>query len=163
VIPAGNVVVQAKVGETCVALVGVYVNVEPEQIAVGVKVLVNAGVGFTTTDTLFVAEQLFAPIVYTYVTVIGAFVVFVNTSLIPFVPDEAVSVIPVTVARDHAKSTVPVVATVLLVGVYANVDPEQISAGVKVLDKAGVGLIVTVTVNEAPTQFPAAPEVGVTV
>ena len=92
-------------------------NVEPEQIAVGVKVLVNAGVGFTTTVTLFVAEQLFAAIVYTYVTVIGAFVVLVNTSLMPFVPVVAASVIPTTVARDQANVTAPELATVLLVGV----------------------------------------------
>ena len=51
----------------------------------------------------------------------------------------------------------------LLVGVYVKVAALQIEAGVNVLDSAGVGLIVTVTVNDAPTQFPAAPEVGVTV
>ena len=50
----------------------------------------NAGVGLTTTVTLFIAGQPFAVIVYTYVTVIGALVVFVNTSLIPFVPELAV-------------------------------------------------------------------------
>ena len=38
-------------------------NVEPEQISAGVKVLDNCGVGLTTTDTLFVAEQPFAAIV----------------------------------------------------------------------------------------------------
>ena len=78
VIPSGNVVVQAYVGDTCVKLVGVYAKVEPEQIVGGVKVLVNAGVGFTTTVTLLSFEHPFAAIVYTYVTGIGAFVVFVK-------------------------------------------------------------------------------------
>ena len=59
VIPAGNVVVQAYVGDTCVALVGVYAKVEPEQIAAGVNVLVNAGVGFTLTVTVNVAPTQF--------------------------------------------------------------------------------------------------------
>lgn len=39
----------------------------------------------------------------------------------------------------------------------------QISAGVKVLLSVGVGLTVMVTVNGVPTQFPAAPDFGVTV
>lgn len=63
VIPDGNVVVQVKDGEGCVSLVGVYTKVEPEHNASGVKVLVNAGVGFTTTVTLLSLEHPFAVIV----------------------------------------------------------------------------------------------------
>ena len=63
VIPTGKVVVQAYVGDTCVKLVGVYAKVEPEQTVVGVKVLDNAGVGFTITVTLLSLEHPFAAIV----------------------------------------------------------------------------------------------------
>ena len=44
------------------------------------------------------------------------------------------------------------VATVELVGVYANVVPLQIAAGVNELDNAGVGFTVIVNVCEAPEQ-----------
>ena len=53
---------------------------------------------------MLVSEHPFAVIVYTYATVIGAFVVFVNVSEIAATdPVEAPSVIPVIEALDHEK------------------------------------------------------------
>ena len=49
--------------EATVLEVGIYVKLEELQTAVGVSVLDNAGVGFTTTTTLLVAEHPFAVIV----------------------------------------------------------------------------------------------------
>lgn len=83
--------------------------------------------------------------------------------MIPSVPDEVACEIPDIAALDQAKVTDPALATVLLVGVYVKAFAPHIAGGVRVLVNAGVGFTVTVTVNVAPTQFPASPEVGVTV
>ena len=87
----------------------------PLQIALGVSVLVNCGVGLTVTTTLYVLAfvQPFALTVYTYVTSIGAVVVFVKVSLGLPVPVDAVLLIPATAALLHAY----VAPLVLLVGV----------------------------------------------
>jgi len=59
-IPETVALVQANV-DPDVALVAVYPNVEPLQVAAGVSVLLNTGDGFTGTTTLCgVPEQLFA-------------------------------------------------------------------------------------------------------
>ena len=50
----------------------------------------------------------------------------------------------------------------LFAGVTEKAVAEQIAAGV-ISVIAGLGLTVTTMVKVAPTQFPAAPEVGVTV
>ena len=86
--------------------------------------------------------QPLAVVMYEYVTTIGAVVVLVNTSLTRFpVPLEAVSVMPDTAARLHAK----VAPKVALVAVYVKVAALHIAVGVNVLLNAGVGLTVTVT------------------
>ena len=71
--------------------------------------LVNNGVGFTVTVTLWAGvAQPFAEVIYRYVTMIGAVVVFVNVSFgfalpPPVDPALAASAIPATSARVHAK------------------------------------------------------------
>ena len=75
---------------------------------------------------------------------------FVSTSLISPVPVANACDIPTTAALDHDMSVVPVVATVELVAVYANVVPLQIAAGVNVDESAGVGLTVIVCVIAVP-------------
>ena len=77
----------------------------------------TVGVGLTTTLTLFVPEQPFAVIVYTYTTVIGAFVVFVSVSETSPVPDPAASVIPVTAALVQVNPCEPLDNTVFDVAV----------------------------------------------
>ncbi len=61
--------------------------------------LLRTGIGFTVTTTLLVLLQPLAVIVNTYVTLIGAVVLFVSVSLTSAVsPDDAPSVIPGTAA-----------------------------------------------------------------
>lgn len=75
----------------------------------------------------------------------GEAVVLVRVSLTLPAPEDAAWVIPGTAARDH----VNVVPATGLVGVYANVAPLQIAAGVRVLLRAGIGFTVTTTVRLA--------------
>ena len=77
----------------------------------------TVGVGLTETTTLFVALQPFDVIVYTYVTSIAAFVVFVKVSLMFPDPNVNASVIPVIVALDQLIVVLPLDATVALVAV----------------------------------------------
>ncbi len=72
----------------------------PLQIALGLKVLFNWGKGLIVTITFCVEPlQVFAVVVYTYVTSIGELVVLLNVSLtlpVPVVPDW---LMPAIVAR----------------------------------------------------------------
>ena len=83
----------------------------PLQIDGGVSELVSAGLGLTTTSTLYV-EGLVHPLaakVYTYLTVNGAAVVFVSVSFGLSVPDVGpAGVIPATLARVQLKLVPPV-------------------------------------------------------
>ena len=80
----------------------------------GPSVLLSTGIGFTTTSTFSPAlEQRFAVVVYTYVTVIGATLVFVKISLTLEDPLEAASVIFTIAALVQVKAD----PTVALVGV----------------------------------------------
>jgi hypothetical protein len=101
--PAPAARVQLKVDPE-VALVAVYVNVSPLQIAPGVNVLLSTGSGLIVTTTFCVVGQLLAVVVITYVTLIGAVVVLVSISLIePVTPLEADSLMPATAARVQLK------------------------------------------------------------
>jgi hypothetical protein len=109
-IPATSERLQLKVAPV-VALVAVYVNVVPLQIAPGVSVLLNEGIGATLTVTFSpVLLQLFAVVTTTYVTTIGLAVVLVNISLIPPAVGvlTAAWLIPATAARVHVKLAPPV-------------------------------------------------------
>ena len=77
----------------------------------------TVGVGLTETTTSFVALHPFDVIVYTYVTSIAAFVVFVKASLMFPDPDVNASVIPVIVALVQLIVVLPLDATVALVAV----------------------------------------------
>jgi hypothetical protein len=109
-----------------VALVAVYVNVEPEQTD-DVKGELNSGAGLTLNVTFCVLLQPLAVNVNTYTTFIGSEVVLVSTSLMA-ASDTLVRAncdMPVTAARDQLK----VVPDVALVAVYVNVEPEHIADG----------------------------------
>jgi len=110
----------------------------------------TVGVGLTETITSFVALHPFDVMVYWYVTLIAAFVVFVKVSLMSPDPDVPACVIPAIVALVQLIVVLPLDATVALVAVYAKVVPLHIAAGVNVLDNAGVGLTVMVAVNGDP-------------
>ncbi len=106
-----------------VLLVAVYVNAVPLHAPDGDKELVKAGGGFTLRTTFCILLQPAAEVVNTYVTLIGAVVVFVSASLIAVVPVARPHVAegdarpgqlsPVTAARLHAN----VAPTVVLVAV----------------------------------------------
>ncbi len=72
----------------------------------------TVGVGLTETTTLFVALHPFDVIVYTYVTLIAAFDVFVKVSLMSPEPAVPASVISWTVALDQLIDGLPEVALV---------------------------------------------------
>ena len=82
-------------------------------MAGGANVLLRTGIGLTVTTTFCPGEllQRLAVVMYTYVTLIGAAVVFVNISLTFPAPAEAACVIPATRALLHANVD-PVVALV---------------------------------------------------
>ena len=85
-------------------------------MAAGVSVLVSVGIGLTTTSTLYVVGLVhpLADRVYTYLTVIGAAVVFVNVSFGLSLPEVGpAGVMPATLALVHPK----LVPAVPLVGV----------------------------------------------
>ena len=93
-----------------VALVAVYV-VDTLLHLDAVSKLLNTGVGFTDTTTFWLLLQPFANSVYTYVTLITAAVVFINTSLGSSVPLVARLLIPATADLDQL-NVVPVVPLV---------------------------------------------------
>lgn len=101
-IPATTALVQSNVAPG-VVLAGVYINVEPLQIAGGVKLLLKTGRGLTLTTTLN-GDGLVQPsanTVYEYVTSIGAADVFIRVSFGLPVPFPAGLLIPAIAALVH--------------------------------------------------------------
>ena len=85
-------------------------------------------------------------------TLIGAFVVFVNVPEIDVAPDPAaVPVIPDTVGADHEYVVPAGTMSVPFEGLTVKVSAEQIVAVVFAI--VGVGLTVTVTLNGVPGQL----------
>lgn len=112
-----------------VKLAGAYAKALLLHTAAGVAVLLNCGVGLTTTDTVCPDGPLLQPFaleIITYGTVIADVVVLVSCSLIPEVPLPAASLIPVTDALLHAN----VAPDVALDKPYTNDDVLQIAGGV---------------------------------
>jgi hypothetical protein len=106
---------------------------------------VNFGVGFTVTLTVSTFVQLFAVIVITYFTTVGAVVLLVNRSPIVSLFDNALGdgVIEAFATRTQLKD----VPNVPVVALYLNVSFEQIALGVLLLDKLGIDKIVAKTVS----------------
>jgi hypothetical protein len=146
-------------------LTGVTVKVPPLQIvAVWLGI---TGFGFMVTVTVNVAPTQLpaAPDVgvTVYVAVTGALVLLVSVPVIDAPLPAAPPVKPTPAGAPHAY-VVPAGTMVTggaLTGVTVKVPPLQIVA--VWLGITGFGFMVTVTVNVAPTQLPAAPDVGVTV
>jgi hypothetical protein len=128
-----------------VALFRVMFNTPRLQMFCNVGTGVNFGVGFTVTLTVSTFVQLFAVIVITYFTTVGAVVLLVNFSPIVSLFDNALGdgVIEAFATRTQLKD----VPNVPVVALYLNVSFEQIALGVLLLDKLGIDKIVAKTVS----------------